>query len=79
MRTYVHFGNIASSNQLQLSAVERKRVQREHDAICFEMEARGVMNEYPCVVVRGIHLRLRRLAQEQGLAELRGNYGSSIR
>ena len=51
---YVHFGNIASSNQLQISAVERNRIQREHDAICFEMEAAGVMNEYPCVVVRGI-------------------------
>jgi len=53
-RNYVHFGNIASSNQLQLSAVERKRVQREHDAVCFEMEAAGMMNEYPCVIVRGI-------------------------
>ena len=50
----VHFGNIASSNQLQISAVERNRVQQEHDAICFEMEAAGVMHEYPCVVVRGI-------------------------
>jgi hypothetical protein len=51
---YVHFGNIASSNQLQIFAVERNRVQREHDVICFEIEAAGVMYEYPCVVVRGI-------------------------
>jgi nucleoside phosphorylase len=50
----VYFGNIASSNQLQISAVERNRVQQEHDVICFEMEAAGVMDEYPCVVVRGI-------------------------
>ena len=50
----VHFGNIASSNQLQISAVERNRVQQEHEAICFEMEAAGVLEEYPCVVVRGI-------------------------
>jgi hypothetical protein len=50
----VHFGNIASSNQLQISAVERDRVQKEHDVICFEMEAAGVMEEYLCVVVRGI-------------------------
>ncbi|EMD96729.1 hypothetical protein COCC4DRAFT_199132 [Bipolaris maydis ATCC 48331] len=53
-RPLVHFGNVASSNQLQISAVERNRVQREHDVICFEMEAAGVMEEYPCVVVRGI-------------------------
>ncbi|KFA81275.1 hypothetical protein S40288_04869 [Stachybotrys chartarum IBT 40288] len=50
----VHFGNIASSNQLQISAVERNRVQKEHDVICFEMEAAGVLEEYPCIVVRGI-------------------------
>lgn len=50
----VHFGNIASSNQLQISAIERERLRKEHDVICFEMEAAGVMDEYPCVVVRGI-------------------------
>jgi nucleoside phosphorylase len=50
----VHFGNIASSNQLQISATERNRVQLEHEAICFEMEAAGVMEEHPCVVIRGI-------------------------
>ncbi|KAJ8118514.1 hypothetical protein OPT61_g522 [Boeremia exigua] len=51
---FVHFGNMASSNQLQISAQERNRVQQEHEAICFEMEAAGVMEEHPCVVVRGI-------------------------
>ena len=50
----VHFGNIASSNQLQISATERNRILREHEAICFEMEAAGVMQDNPCVVVRGI-------------------------
>jgi len=50
----VHFGIIASSNQLQISASERNRIMKEHEAICFEMEAAGVMAEYPCVVVRGI-------------------------
>ncbi|PSN58709.1 purine and uridine phosphorylase [Corynespora cassiicola Philippines] len=50
----VHFGNIASSNQLQISATERNRIRKEHDVVCFEMEAAGVMQEYPCVVVRGI-------------------------
>ncbi|KAH9859221.1 hypothetical protein J1614_012237, partial [Plenodomus biglobosus] len=50
----VHFGSIASSNQLQMSAIERNRIQREHDVVCFEMEPAGLMHEYPCVVVRGI-------------------------
>lgn len=50
----VHFGNIASSNQLQISAAERNRILKEHEAICFEMEAAGVMDQHQCVVVRGI-------------------------
>ena len=39
---------------LRISAVERNRVYLEHEAICFEMKAASVMEEYPCVVVRGI-------------------------
>jgi nucleoside phosphorylase len=50
----VHFGNVASSNQLQISAIERNRIRDEHDVICFEMEAAGLFDEYPGVVVRGI-------------------------
>ncbi|KZM25280.1 uncharacterized protein EKO05_0001793 [Ascochyta rabiei] len=51
---FVHYGNIASSSQLQISAKERNRIQLEHEVICFEMEAAGVMEEHPCLVVRGI-------------------------
>ncbi|USP74567.1 hypothetical protein yc1106_01841 [Curvularia clavata] len=51
---FVHFGTIASSNQLQISVAERKRLQQEHEVLCFEMEAAGVMGEYPCMVIRGI-------------------------
>jgi nucleoside phosphorylase len=50
----IHFANIASSNQLQLSATKRKDILLNHDAICFEMEAAGVMEEHPCIVIRGI-------------------------
>jgi hypothetical protein len=48
----VHFGNITSSNQLQISAVERNRIQQKHDVTCSEMEAAGVMDIR--VVLRGI-------------------------
>ncbi|KAK7178120.1 hypothetical protein PSPO01_15831 [Paraphaeosphaeria sporulosa] len=34
----VHFGNIASSNKLRISAVERNGTQKEHEAIYFEMD-----------------------------------------
>lgn len=50
----VHYGNIASSNQLQISATMRDRIAAEHQAICFEMEGAGVIQNHPCLVIRGI-------------------------
>jgi hypothetical protein len=51
----VHYGTIASGNQVMRSAAERDRVSVELDGVlCFEMEAAGLMNSFPCLVVRGI-------------------------
>lgn len=36
------------------NAVERDRLGRELGAKCVEMEAAGLMNDFPCIVVRGI-------------------------
>jgi nucleoside phosphorylase len=50
----VHYGNIGSSNQLQISAETRDRYHKEHDIICYEMEGAGVISNHPCLVIRGI-------------------------
>ncbi|KAF2629467.1 purine and uridine phosphorylase [Macroventuria anomochaeta] len=51
----VHHGTIASGNQVMRSAAERDRVSAELGGVlCFEMEAAGLMNSFPCLVVRGI-------------------------
>ena len=51
----VHYGTIASGNQVMRSAVERDRVSAELGGVlCFEMEAAGLMNSFPCLVIRGI-------------------------
>jgi ankyrin repeat protein/nucleoside phosphorylase len=50
----VHYGIIASGNELIRSATERDRLAEELGARCVEMEAAGIMNEFPCIVVRGI-------------------------
>ncbi|KAI4940762.1 hypothetical protein J4E91_011249 [Alternaria rosae] len=51
----VHYGTIASGNQVMRSAAERDRVSAELGGVlCFEMEAAGLMNSFPCLVVRGI-------------------------
>jgi nucleoside phosphorylase len=51
----VHYGTIASGNQVIKSASERDRVSAELGGVlCFEMEAAGLMNSFPCLVIRGI-------------------------
>lgn len=50
----IHYGNIGSSNQLQISASERNRLLEEYEVICFEMEGAGVIQNHPCLVIRGI-------------------------
>lgn len=50
----IHYGNIASSNQLQISATKRNQLQEELGVICFEMEGAGVIQTHPCLVIRGI-------------------------
>lgn len=50
----IHFGTIASGNQLIKDALIRDKLATEQDVLCFEMEAAGLMNHFPCLVVRGI-------------------------
>jgi nucleoside phosphorylase len=51
----VHYGTIASGNQVIKNAAERDRLSAELGGVlCFEMEAAGLMNRFPCLVVRGI-------------------------
>lgn len=51
----VHYGLIASGNQVIKSGRERDSISKSLGGVlCFEMEAAGLMNELPCVVIRGI-------------------------
>ena len=52
----VHYGLIASGNQVIKSAVFRDRLNKDlgGDVLCVEMEAAGLMNNFPCIVIRGI-------------------------
>ncbi|ERF76362.1 hypothetical protein EPUS_07069 [Endocarpon pusillum Z07020] len=50
----VHYGIIASADQLMKDAVVRDRISQQHRVLCFEMEATGLSNDFPCVVIRGI-------------------------
>jgi nucleoside phosphorylase len=50
----IHYGLIASANQLMKDALVRDTLAVEKDVLCFEMEAAGLMNHFPCLVIRGI-------------------------
>jgi len=50
----IHYGLIASANQLMKDAFIRDKFAKEMDILCFEMEAAGLMNQFPCLVIRGI-------------------------
>lgn len=50
----IHYGTIASGNQVMRNGTTRDRIGQEFDVLCFEMEAAGLMNDFPCAVIRGI-------------------------
>ncbi|KAJ5672347.1 TPR repeat protein [Penicillium longicatenatum] len=51
----IHYGTIASGNQVMRDGIERDKISSEFGGIlCFEMEAAGLMNDFPCLVIRGI-------------------------
>jgi nucleoside phosphorylase len=50
----VFYGNIASGNQVMKYGATRDRIGKKEGVICFEMEAAGLMNNFPCLVIRGI-------------------------
>ncbi|KAH7028152.1 ankyrin repeat protein [Microdochium trichocladiopsis] len=50
----VHYGLIASANTVVKNAVLRDKLSADMSVLCFEMEAAGLMNHSPCLVIRGI-------------------------
>ncbi|KAH7031902.1 nucleoside phosphorylase domain-containing protein [Macrophomina phaseolina] len=50
----VHYSLIASTNTLRKNAEIRDSFAEKHDALCFQMEAAGLMNHFPYLVIRGI-------------------------
>ncbi|KAJ8118893.1 hypothetical protein OPT61_g223 [Boeremia exigua] len=50
----IHYGLIASANQIMKNAQFRDGLAKERGVLCFEMEAAGLMNQFPCIAIRGI-------------------------
>ncbi|KAL4768572.1 nucleoside phosphorylase domain-containing protein [Aspergillus nidulans var. acristatus] len=69
---YVHYALIASGDQVMKNLVTRDHLAQEQGVLCFEMEAAGLMNELPTLVIRGIYdyCDSRKQKQWQGYAAL---------
>jgi nucleoside phosphorylase len=52
----VHYGLIASGNQVVKDAVFRDEINKKlgGNILCFEIKAAGLMNDSPCLVIQGI-------------------------
>jgi nucleoside phosphorylase len=53
--TYIHYGLIASGDQVMKDSETRDHLAQQHGVLCFEMEAARLMNELPGLVIRGIY------------------------
>ncbi|KAF3280595.1 hypothetical protein TWF970_002808 [Orbilia oligospora] len=50
----LHYGLIASGNKVMKHGLTRDKLSQEKGVLCFEMEAAGLMDELPSLVIRGI-------------------------
>ncbi|ERF75445.1 hypothetical protein EPUS_00238 [Endocarpon pusillum Z07020] len=50
----VHYGTIGSANLVVKDPVVRDELKRDMKILCVEMEAAGLMDDFPCLVIRGI-------------------------
>lgn len=51
----IHYSTILSGDLVMKSGIRRGQLsQKYNNALCFEMEAAGLMDVFPCLVIRGI-------------------------
>lgn len=50
----IHYGLIASANQVVKDGRRRDQLAQHLGVYCVEMEAAGLLNDFPCLVIRGI-------------------------
>ncbi|KAM0253627.1 hypothetical protein ACHAQJ_007202 [Trichoderma viride] len=53
---HVHYGIVASGSMVVRNGAERDKIDRRYanTIFCFDIEAAGLMNNFPCLIIRGI-------------------------
>ncbi|KAK6499930.1 hypothetical protein TWF481_010286 [Arthrobotrys musiformis] len=54
LEPYLHYGLIASANRVMKHGATRDKLSKPTGVLCFEMEAAGLMDKLPTMVIRGI-------------------------
>lgn len=52
--SFIHYGIIASADKVMKDAKVRDSIAEGQGILCFEMEAAGIMDELPSLIIRGI-------------------------
>jgi nucleoside phosphorylase len=50
----IHYGTIGSANEVIKDSATRDKLRKDLGILCVEMEAAGLMDEFSCLVIRGI-------------------------
>jgi nucleoside phosphorylase len=50
----IHYGTIGSGNAVIKDGATRERLRKDLGVLCVDMEAAGLMDEFSCLVIRGI-------------------------
>jgi nucleoside phosphorylase len=51
---HIHYSNIASRKKVIKDGQVQDRIAQELGVICFEIEAAGLIDSFPCLIIRGI-------------------------
>jgi nucleoside phosphorylase len=54
MAPRIHYGTIGSANQVVKDSKTRDKLRKDLGILCVEMEAAGLMDEFSCLVIRGV-------------------------
>lgn len=50
----IHYGTIGSGNTVIKDGLKRDQLRKDLGVLCVEMEAAGLIDEFPCLVIRGV-------------------------
>lgn len=50
----IHYGIFGSANRVVKDGVTSEKLKRDLGLLCVEMEAAGLMNDFSCLIIRGI-------------------------